>query len=93
MSPSGVRHGSRGTKSGKTDPVAFNGQDERYELDNENPELPSNVHHALWQSVEGDWPNVIFANFEVCPLNNERPEVMQAACIESAKNIVINKDD
>ena len=65
----------------------------KYELDNEGPQLPSNIEEALWRSVSGHWPNVIFADFEVCPLDKEEPEVMQAACIECAKNIVIKKND
>jgi len=36
-------------------------------------------------------PHRIFANFEVCPLEPEKPGAMQAACIESAKNIVVEK--
>lgn len=75
-------------------PVAFNGRlESRYELDNEGPELPPNVDDALWKSVKGPWPNILFGDFEVCPLDKEMPQVMQAACIESAKNIVIKKDD
>ncbi len=75
-------------------PAAFNGQTQaKYALDNEGPQLPSNVESALWRSVEGSWPNVIFAEFEVCPLNGEKPETMQAACIESAKNIQVKKND
>jgi hypothetical protein len=75
-------------------PRAFNRQTERkYALDNEGPELPSNVEEALWQSESGAGPNVIFADFEVCPLNKEKPETMQAACIESAKNIVVKKNE
>jgi len=36
------------------------------------------------------WPDV-YADFEVCPLEPEKPGAMQAACIESAKNIVVEK--
>ncbi len=75
-------------------PVAFNSRREsKYALDNEGPQFPSNVDRALWQSVTGPWPNVIFADFEVCPLDKEKPEVMQPACIESAKNLVVKKDE
>jgi len=38
------------------------------------------------------WPTPIFADFEVCPLEPEKLGTMQAACIESAKNIVVEKD-
>ncbi len=37
------------------------------------------------------WLNTIYADFEVCPLEPEKPEAMQAACIESAKKIVIEQ--
>ena len=74
-------------------PVAFNGRaQEEYALDNEGPQLPPNVEDALWRSVKGPWPNIIYADFEVCPLDKEKPETMQAACIESAKDIVVKKD-
>jgi hypothetical protein len=43
--------------------------------------------------VKGPWPNEVFADFEVCPLESEKQDSMQAACIESAKNIVVKKDD
>lgn len=56
------------------------------DLDNENPELPANVKRKL-RPLE----NRIFADFEVCPLGPERPGVMQAACIEAAKNIVVER--
>ena len=54
-------------------------------LDNEHPELPANVERAL-----EPFQNVVFADFEICPLEPEHAGVMQAACIESAKNIVTN---
>lgn len=50
--------------------------------DNENPELPANVERAF----KGPF-NLIFADFEVCPLEPEKAGVMQRMCIESAKNI------
>jgi hypothetical protein len=62
-------------------------------LDNEGPEFPPNVDEKLWDSVKKNspWPNTLYGDFEVCPLEPERPDSMQAACIESAKNIVIRK--
>ena len=54
-------------------------------LDNEAPEFPANVQRAL---DVGKW-NRIYADFEVCPLEKEKPEAMQAACIEYAKNLVV----
>ena len=58
---------------------------DRWGLDNEAPEFPVNVQRAL---DAGQW-NRIYADFEVCPLEKEKPTVMQAACIESAKNLVV----
>jgi len=64
-----------------------------YGLDNESPEFPSNVWQKLWVSIpkNSPWPNTIFADFEVCPLEPEKRGAMQAACIEAAKNIVVEK--
>jgi hypothetical protein len=59
---------------------------DRLGLDNETPELPSNVKRVF---RPGD--NRIFAEFEVCPLEPERPGVMQAVCIEAAKHIFVEK--
>ncbi len=33
----------------------------------------------------------IFADFEICPLEQEKKGEMQAVCIESAKNIFVQK--
>jgi hypothetical protein len=67
-----------------------------------NPELPA----ELYKVYEADnrrlkretgimWaiPPPVFANFEVCPLEPEKKVEMQAVCIESAKNIFVEKDD
>jgi hypothetical protein len=54
-------------------------------MDNENPELPANIA-AKFHPFE----NRIFADFEVCPLEPERRGAMQMACVESAKNIVVD---
>ena len=51
-------------------------------LDAEHPELPANLDRAF-KSLATE----VFADFEICPLEPERTGVMQAACIESAKNI------
>jgi hypothetical protein len=56
---------------------------DRYGLDNENPELPSNLKCKLKPSE-----NRVYGEFEVCPLEPEREGPMQAACIESAKNLI-----
>jgi hypothetical protein len=54
--------------------------------DNEHPAFPENV-----QRVFRPMQNRIFADFEVCPLEPEKPGTMQAACIESAKNIFVDE--
>jgi len=58
-------------------------------LDNEHPQLPANLRKVF------DGPNpfgpTIFANFEVCPLEPHIAGRMQAACIESATHIVVEK--
>lgn len=61
-------------------------------LDNENPQLPENVTRIF----EENRPRLgfaypLFGDFEVCPLEPEKPQTMQAACIESAKNIILGK--
>lgn len=55
--------------------------------ENDSPELPSNIRVALSKSKYGS----IFGDFEICPLEPQETGVMQAACIESAKNIVEDK--
>lgn len=59
------------------------------DLDNEHPEFPKNVERALDLGT----PNQrrVFADFEVCPLEPETPGAMQAACLESAKNVVFER--
>jgi hypothetical protein len=60
---------------------------DRFGLDNEAPEFPPNVERNL-----DSYNNVIFADFEVCPLEPEKPGSMQAACIEDAKNLLVEKE-
>lgn len=55
-------------------------------LDNENPELPANIQERFVF-----FSNQVLADFEVCPLEPKRRGWMQAACIESAKNIVVKE--
>jgi hypothetical protein len=55
---------------------------------NEHPEFPANIQRVFRPSENG-----IFADFEVCPLEPEKANVMQAACIESAKNIFVEDYD
>jgi hypothetical protein len=59
---------------------------DRQSLDNENPELPANIQERFVF-----FSNQVFADFEVCPLEPKRRGWMQAACIESAKNIVVKE--
>ncbi len=54
--------------------------------DNENPDLPDNVSKNL-QMTE----TIIWADFEVCPLQPERSGAMQPACIEAAKKVFVEK--
>jgi hypothetical protein len=61
------------------------GAEQEDELDNEHPELPPNLNKYDLLKIR------IFGDFEVCPLEAERDGYMQPACIESAKNIVIEK--
>jgi hypothetical protein len=61
--------------------------DRENSLDNEGPEFPQNVEAILPPPFEG----AVFGDFEVCPLEPEEPGVMQAACIESAKNLALGK--
>ena len=57
--------------------------------DNEHPELPAEARLGLWaKGEEYSGGGTIFGDFEVCPLEPEKPGVMQAACIESAKNTI-----
>jgi len=56
---------------------------DRHSLDNENPELPASVSKKFKPP-----DNRIYADFEVCPLEPERKDTMQAVCIESAKHVV-----
>ncbi len=68
--------------------------------DDEDPELPVNLEMAYeadyrrWKQSEGnrdyEFP-VVFADFEVCPLEPEKKGEMQAVCVESAKNIFLQK--
>lgn len=59
----------------------------RWGPDSEAPELPANI-----QSVFSKQWVVVYGDFEVCPLEEQRPETMQPACIEAVKNVVIKRD-
>jgi hypothetical protein len=55
-------------------------------IDNEDPEFPPNVERAIRTGLVQ-----VFADFEVCPLEPERAGSMQAACIDSGKNVFVAK--
>jgi hypothetical protein len=63
--------------------------EKRDPLDDDHPQLPSN----LLKVFDGPDPfgPIIFADFEVCPLEPHITGHMQAACIESATHIVVKK--
>lgn len=70
--------------------------------DSENPEFPEELNRAyagdnrrqkLERGTGWTIPPRAYADFEVCPLRPEIKGWMQAVCIESAKKIVIEKDD
>jgi hypothetical protein len=64
----------------------------RYEtLDSEAPQLPRNVQAVFDSSSNSIYEVELFANFEVCPLEPHIYGHMQAACIESAKHLVVKK--
>jgi len=56
---------------------------DRYGLDNEDPQMPASLKRNFKPSE-----NQVYGDFEVCPLEPEREGAMQAACIESAKNLI-----
>ena len=69
-------------------------------LDNEHPEFPANLDNVYEAGYKRrvkakdpspDWPDTIFADFEVCPLEPEKTGEMQAVCIESARNIFVQE--
>ncbi len=67
-----------------------------YDDDVFNPEFPTALLRAYKLSYnrwKWGWPPDVFADFEVCPLEPERYDEMQAVCIESAKNIFVQPDD
>jgi len=67
--------------------------------DGESPELPLSLERAYeadyrrWKQSDAKYYEfpLIFADFEVCPLEPEKKGEMQAVCIESATNILVQK--
>ena len=69
-------------------------------LDATNPEFPPNLekvyqteykHRLAAKDSIPEWPDPVFANLEVCPLEPEHSGEMQAVCVESAKNIFVQR--
>ena len=56
------------------------------QLENEDPELPAEVRWAFKLRT-----GPVFGDFEVCPVEPGKEGAVQAACIESAKNLVADK--
>jgi hypothetical protein len=56
-------------------------------LDGESPELPANLEAAF--HIPDPFGVRAYADFEVCPLERHIEGHMQAACIESAKHLVV----
>jgi hypothetical protein len=74
---------------------------QRYDVeDSLHPELPANLDQAYDSEYKrrmamkdpdaGD-SEPVFGEFEVCPLEPERPGWMQPVCIESAKHLFFQK--
>jgi hypothetical protein len=69
----------------------------RNDQDSVNPELPPNLERAYKAEeprksrLKEPFPDPAFADFEVCPLEPERKGEMQAVCIESVKDIFLQK--
>jgi hypothetical protein len=56
----------------------------RTDKDSELPEFPAEIDKVFRPPN-----NTVYADFEICPLEPERKGEMQAVCIESAKNVVV----
>jgi hypothetical protein len=69
----------------------------RNNQDSLNPELPPNLADAYKAEeprkgrLKEPLPDPAFGDFEVCPLEPERKDEMQAVCIEAVKNLFLQK--
>src|SRR5579863_7647216 len=69
----------------------------RNDQDSFKPEFPPNLEGAdkaeepRKTRLKEPFPDPAFGAFEVCPLEPERKGEMQAVCIESVKNVVLEK--
>ena len=61
---------------------------DRLSPDQEHPEFPANVD-KVWSSRLG----ALYGDFEVCPLAPERPGAMRPVCVESAKNLFVDRSE
>jgi hypothetical protein len=61
---------------------------DRLSPDQEHPELPANVD-KIWTIRLGAPP--LYGDFEVCPLAPEHPGAMRPVCVESAKNLFVER--
>ena len=59
---------------------------DRLSPDQEHPEFPANVD-KVWSSRLG----ALYGDFEVCPLAPERAGFMRPVCVESAKNLLVER--
>ncbi|SRR5580692_4057581 len=67
-------------------PSAYHGQ---LSIDNENPEFPASVDKAWAPGVGAP----LYGDFEVCPLAPEHPGAMRPVCVESAKNLFLDRGE
>ena len=63
---------------------------DRLSPDQEHPELPANVD-KIWTIRLGAPP--LYGDFEVCPLAPGRPGAMRPVCVESAKNLFVDRGE
>ncbi len=71
-------------------PLEFQHRDDpSFKWDYDAPELPANLQAAF--HVTDPFTIDVYADFQVCPLQPHIPGHMQAACIESAKHLVVTK--
>lgn len=63
----------------------------------QDPEFPPNLEKAYRTEVprlerlHRATPEPVYADFEICPLDPEKPGTSQAVCIESAKNMFFDE--
>jgi hypothetical protein len=60
----------------------------RLSSDNEHPEFPANVE-KIWNPRT--FLTNLYGDFEVCPLAPEHAGAMRPVCVESAKNLFVDR--